>query len=193
MPSDPVDLDLVRKSQSGDAVAFRQLVERHGPGIFGFFVRTVRVEALAEELFQETFLRCYRNLGNFRADLQGSDFRVWLYRLAVNLLRDQLRRDEVRRLLEPVMKATPPAAAPTSPESDAALAEARDRIRDAIPRLPDISREVLVLHYYRGLTHAEIGLVLGIPSGTVKSRMRVAVETLRQYFPLPQPLQEVSR
>jgi RNA polymerase sigma-70 factor, ECF subfamily len=186
MASDPVDVDLVRKAQTGDAAAYRQLVERHGPKVFGFFVRSLRNEALSEEFFQETFLRCYQHLKNFDPDRLNSDFRLWLYTMAVNLLRDQLRRAEVRRVLEPSLEATSAPAAPAAdPESEAALSELRDRVRDSIPRLPDIAREVLLLHYYRGLTQAEIALVLGIPAGTVKSRLRIAVEALRQYFPAP--------
>ena len=78
-------------------------------------------------------------------------------------------------------------------ESEAVLGQLREQLRDAIPRLPDISREVLVLHYYRGLTHVEIGQALGIPTGTVKSRMHQAVEALRRFFPVAEPkAQEVA-
>lgn len=184
MASDPVDLDLVRKVQAGDTAAFRTMVERHGRPIYGFFVRSLRNEALAEEFFQETFLRCFQHLRSFDPDRLGSDFKVWLFRMAVNLLRDQLRKAEVQRAVAPTLGAVPAEPPTGDPESDAVLAQLRDQVRDAIPRLPDLSREVLVLRYYRGLSYVQIAQVLGIPAGTVKSRMHQAVEALRRFFPV---------
>jgi len=183
MTGDPADLELVRAARSRkDSVAFTTLVERYEKPLYNFFLRCVRNSALAEEHFQETFLRCYRGLDGFDPEQPGASFKAWMYRIAVHLVRDEVRRPAFRRALQLEQELGMDAEAdrPPSPEDQASWAQQRARVRRAVTCLPDLAREVLVLHQYQGLSYTEIAETLDVPLGTVKSRMHAALVELRK-------------
>lgn len=182
MGLEPHDLDLVRQARLADGnAAFEQLVERYKRPLYNFFLRSLRNGSLAEEYFQETFLRCFRGLSSFDPDMPGASFRAWLYRIAVHLTRDELRKPGYKRALalEIELGLDSAADAPPDPEDHASWEQQRARVRRAVTALPDLPREVVILHLYQGLSYPEMAETLGIPLGTVKSRMHAALEKLR--------------
>jgi RNA polymerase sigma-70 factor (ECF subfamily) len=183
MTGDPVDLVLVRAAKNGkDAQAFATLVRRYERPLYNFFLRCLRNSSLAEEHFQETFLRCYRGLDGFDPDRPDSNFRAWVYRIAVHLVRDEVRKPGFQRALklEQDLGLDAEADRPPSPEDEASWTQQRARVRRAVTCLPDLAREVLVLYQYQGLSYPEIAVSLDIPLGTVKSRMHAALVLLRK-------------
>jgi RNA polymerase sigma-70 factor (ECF subfamily) len=183
MGVDPHDLDLVRQARrEGGGPAFEQLVERYKGPLYNFLLRSLRNGSLAEEYFQETFLRCYRGLNGFDPDMPQANFRAWVYRIAVHLVRDELRKPHFKRALEleQELGLDAEADAPPDPEDEASWSQQRARVRRAVTALPDLPREVVLLHLFQGLSYPEMSETLGIPLGTVKSRMHSALEKLRK-------------
>lgn len=135
----------------------------------------------AEDVAQEVFVRAHRALPSFRGE---SRVGTWLYRLAFNRAVDhrrRLRRRAEAPLEEPGAAAVPPAAGGGSdPYRAARGAEEARAVRRALARLPDRERAVLHLHYWLGHTVGEIGELLGLPDGTVKSHLHRGRERLRK-------------
>ena len=163
------DPTVVRAAAAGDLDAFDTLVRLYQQPVWRFLCRLVRDPALAEDLAQETFLRAYRKLDTFA---HQSRFSTWLFQIARNAGIDALRRrDRDGRLLEVVPE---PGARP-SPEGgaeiDAGLAALSPKLREAV-----LVVEVL------GYRYREAAVILGVPEGTVKSRVHAAREQLVAWF-----------
>ena len=176
-----VDADraLVAAAQAGDADAVEALVRRHQARIFNFALALTANGADAEDLAQETFIRAFRGLRRFRGE---SSFRNWLYRIAANAARTR-RGDQARRA--PVWEARVEADALAerhlaSPdpgvERTVMYRQALDR---ALASLPGQLRAAVVLRDVEGLEYREIAAALGIPMGTVMSRIFRARRLLR--------------
>jgi RNA polymerase sigma-70 factor (ECF subfamily) len=177
------DEELIDLCREGHSAAFEVLVRRYEKRLFNYIRRMVSSAADADDLFQDTFLRVYKNLHRFRA---GSPFRPWVYRIATNICRDHLRR----RGRRPAVSLDAPAGpdgpsmldqmeAPVANPSEAAReAELRERLADAVDRLPVKHRAVFLMARYESLPYEEIARALRIPVGTVKSRMSKAVHLL---------------
>lgn len=181
----PTDLELMERFGTGDDEAFRLLVRRHEKGLLNFFYRRCFDRALAEDCVQDVFLRLVRHRGRWKPTAK---FTTYLYRIAENLWIDRYRS----RKAAPDMTSL---AAPVSdegrelgdvitgrergPDSKASDHEVAAQIRSALERLTDAQRAVFVLAETRGLKYADIGEILGIPVGTVKSRMHAAITKLR--------------
>jgi RNA polymerase sigma-70 factor (ECF subfamily) len=167
------DLELIGQAQNGDRQAFGQLVRRHHRGVINVVYRMCGSMDVAEEAAQETFIRAWSHLPRYKP---RAPFRNWLYRIAVNLARDLLRRERPAVDVESV----PLASREQGPD---AIVEARERgeiVREAVTALPPASKEVLVLREYEGLSYKEIAETLDIPIGTVMSRLNYARGLLRQ-------------
>lgn len=183
MPSEMTELELVRRAkQERGGPAFAELVRRYERPLFNFLLRSLRNRARSEELFQECFMRCFRGLSDFDADSAQANFRAWLYRIAVHLIRDEMRRPAHRRAheVEQQLGVAAEAEPPPTPENTLAREQQRERVRQAITSLPELSREVVLLHQYQGLSYQEIAEALHVPLGTVKSRMHAALTQLRK-------------
>ena len=183
----PSDEDLMRRTQGGDGAAFGQIVRRYEAPLFNYLRRMAGNAGEAEDLFQETMLRVYRSREGY--DLEAP-FRPWLYRIATNCCRDRLRYwrrrpstsldaslgqgEDGKALKEYLASGTP------GPADEAQAAELRERIEAAIASLPVKHRAVFLMARYEGMPYEAIGESLGIPVGTVKSRMNKAVHTLMQ-------------
>ncbi len=155
---DPV---VLRAATAGDLDAFEALVRLYQQPVWRFLCHLVRDPALAEDLAQETFLRAYRNLAGFA---HQSRFSTWLFQIARNAGIDALRaRDRGARLLEVV----PELAARPSPEGGAELSAGLDALS---PKL----REALLVVEVLGYRYREAAVILGVPEGTVKSRVHQA-------------------
>jgi RNA polymerase sigma factor (sigma-70 family) len=153
------DEALLRAVGRGDRAAFRELYERHAERVFRFALSLVRAPHLAEEVLQETMVAVWKNADKFRG---ASKATTWILGITKNQGYGLLRREKRG-------ERTPedPAAEP----DPATTAELCVRVEDAVATLPPHLREVLHLVFHEEMTLGEAAAVLGIPEGTVKSRM----------------------
>lgn len=171
------DTELIERARKGDVVAYGQLVQRHQE----VAVRTAYLACgdatEAEDAAQEGFLKGYAAIGRFRPD---APFRPWILRIVVNEARNRRRSAGRRTGLALRMAEDRPAddAAP-SPEAAVLAAEARRDLLTALERLGDDDRLVIGCRYLLELSEAETAATLGIPRGTVKSRLSRALGRMR--------------
>ncbi|MGO9513296.1 MAG: sigma-70 family RNA polymerase sigma factor [Steroidobacteraceae bacterium] len=174
--ADASDLKLVRSAQSGQSRAFDQLVLKYRPTVVQLAMRYTRNSADAEDTAQEVFIKAYRALRHFRCD---SAFYTWLYRIAINTARNVLKVRR-RHLAE--------FALDSPDDDDAALHSTRLRelatpeeltlvddihatVNAALQALSEALRTVIILREIEGLTYKQISRAIGIPVGTVRSRV----------------------
>jgi len=166
----PDERELVGLALEGDSRGFAGLVRMHQRRAYSVARAIVLTHEDAEDAVQEGFLRAYQALATFDP---GKPFGAWLNRIIANAALDLARRKKVRSA-EELSDAMP------SPFRDPAEdAELRARLQDALAKLPERSRAVIVLHDVEGFTHAEIGEMLGIPGGTARSDLHHARQRLR--------------
>ena len=183
------DPEAVARAANGDHDAFRVLVERYQGRAFGLALRVLRDEEQARDVVQEAFLKAYRSLDRFEG---RSSFYTWFYRVVMNLCLDAKRREPAGRRVEwdeEHALETPSGTGldsvdPGSPNASGPVehlerAELRETLQRAIEMLPDDARRTLVLREVDGLSYAEIAKVLGIPKGTVMSRLHHARRRVR--------------
>ena len=176
------DEELVARTIGGDADSFNELIHRWERPIYALAYRQLRREEDARDVCQETFLRAYRALHGFRGQAK---FSSWLYRIALNLCRDWMRRE----------RRTPVVQAPEDVDlmDLAAAREPSESIEDRVGRhdltraveramalLPEEQRTAIVLKEYQGLTFQEIADLLGCPLSTVKTRLYQGLTVLRR-------------
>lgn len=172
---DPAD-ELLRRTAAGDEAAFAALYDHVAPAVYGTIKRVVRDPAQADEVTQEAFLDIWRTAARFDAN-RGSAM-TWVLVLAHRRAVDRVRSEEShRRRAERLREA---------PEADAAAADAdvlagfdRARVGRALASLTPMQRQSVELAFYNGHTHAEISTMLGLPLGTVKTRIRDGLIRLR--------------
>jgi RNA polymerase sigma-70 factor (ECF subfamily) len=178
------DEELVARSIDGDTDSFNQLVLRWERPIFALAYRVIGREEEARDVVQETFLRAFRGIKNFRGQAK---FSSWVYRIALNLCRDWIRRE--RRA---PIQATPEGvdlvelAAEQGPvESIEALVARHDLskiVEQAMALLPDEQRTAIILKEYHGMTFQEIADLQGCPLSTVKTRLYQGLTVLRRHL-----------
>jgi RNA polymerase sigma-70 factor (ECF subfamily) len=156
--------------QRGDANAFELLLQRYRQRLFAFLSR--RTPAQPEDLFQETWLRVVRARASFDP---ARRFSTWLFQIANNLCRDGARRSALEAREQTQLKSDGAAFAGAS----CASLDTKLEVQQQLARLPERLREVLVLRYFEDLGEREIAEVVGVPPGTVKSRLHAAVRALR--------------
>jgi len=184
MGRDQADEALMVQFQQGDARAFEILLTRHQRPVFNFILRSVRSRATAEELMQEAFLRVIKGAAKYK---QQAKFTTWLYTIARNLCVDHSRRMKHRRtqsLDQPLGEdggtmLDRVADDQIGSDRKAVSKELSGRMQEAIAALSDEQREVFLLREFQHLPFKEIAEVVGVPENTVKSRMRYALEKLR--------------
>jgi RNA polymerase sigma-70 factor (ECF subfamily) len=179
--SAPSEADVIERAKRGDHEAFRVLVERYQGRAYGLALRVLRNEEQARDAVQDAFLKVYGALGKFEG---RSGFYTWLYRLVMNVCLDMKRRDrsgrhvewEEERAVEIAQGAE--SLAPggegresRGPAAELERAELREAMSRAIEALPEASRRTLELREIDGLSYAEIAESLGVPKGTVMSRL----------------------
>jgi RNA polymerase sigma-70 factor, ECF subfamily len=173
------DRSLLRAVADGDRNAFAELYGRHGRYVMGLAIRVVRDSDTAQEIVQDVFTRVWQKAAAYDAGQAG--VATWIMRIARNRAIDELRRRGARPVLDAISDDSPLAdtAAPLPDEAaDAALRRAR--VREALATLPDKQRQAVSLAFFGGRTHAEIARELREPLGTVKTRIRTALQTLRE-------------
>ena len=176
--------ELVTRARSGEVDAFEGLYRRYQAGIHTFLRSQVRDVELAADLTQDTFVRAWESLPRLR---KVGAFRGWLYRIAANLVRDEVKSGRARlEVTESALAATesravPEAAARTAdgPEDAVVSEEMREEVWRALETLPPEQRAVVVMHHMEGMGTAEIAEAMRVRPGTVMSRLARAREALR--------------
>ena len=183
----PGDGELMQRIKEGDMRAFDVLVRRWECRLFNLIYKIVGDFETAEDVRQEVFLRVYQSSKRYRP--QGQ-FKTWLYRIAINCSINELRKRQRRQTLplatayghndieEHSAENVLPDPSP-GPDDIVQRKEMAGHIQDALRRLPDKQRLVVILRHYDGLKFQEIASLLDCPLGTVKSRMRHGLEQLR--------------
>jgi len=168
------DEELLAQSLDGDLSAFEVIVNRYKDRLYNFVLRFVKDKQTAEDIVQDTFLRAYRNRESFQA---VAKFSTWIYTIAGNLAKSELRRRKRWRFLSVGVQNEDTGATfelpdtSATPDANTETMLAESRIQEAIARLPDRYREAVILRDIEGLDYDEISQIIGCPLGTVKSRI----------------------
>jgi RNA polymerase sigma-70 factor (ECF subfamily) len=173
------DEALVALVARGDESALGELYDRVWRVAYGIAFRVLRDDRLAEDAVQEGFLAAWRSAAAFRADRAKAS--TWIVTLVHRRAVDIVRREERRRAepLESENRSDP--VDPTGSAEDAAWLDfERDRVQAALRALPDTQREAIELAYYGGYSQSELAERLGVPLGTIKSRMFAGLARLRE-------------
>src|SRR4051812_19368008 len=176
------DEELVAKSIGGDAESFNQLILRWERPIYALAYRTIGREEDARDVCQETFLRAFRALPGFRGQAK---FSSWLYRIALNLCRDWVRKERRAPVVQPpedvdLMELAAAAEPSESIEDLVARKDLARAVERAMELLPEEQRTAIVLKEYHGLTFQEIADLVGCPLSTVKTRLYQGLSVLRR-------------
>jgi RNA polymerase sigma-70 factor (ECF subfamily) len=167
---------LQRLAATGDVEAFRELFQAYAPRVKSYMMRQGSDPNMAEELAQETLLTVWRKARLYSGE-KGSPS-TWIFTIARNLRIDRLRK-EVAWQPMPEGAGEEPSSDPL-PDEELSARERSARVQKALAELPADQSEVVVLSYIEGLSHSEIAERLGLPLGTVKSRMRLAYQKVRE-------------
>jgi RNA polymerase sigma-70 factor (ECF subfamily) len=177
-PGSQPDGVLLARIQAGDELALGAVYDQHAPLVYGLARRVTRDDHLAQDITQEVFTYLWELPD--RVDLSRGSLRSYLAVVAHRRAVDEVRRSARRARSESA--GAPPEAAP-GPEADvvdaAAQAWTKDRIATVLAQLPEEQRAAVALAYYDGLTYVQVARTLGIPEGTAKSRLRLALGRLR--------------
>lgn len=188
------DEQLVEAYRNGEAEALEQLIRRYERELLGFLTRLLGSRAAAEDVFQDTFLQIHLSVESFDVTRR---FKPWLFTIAANKGRDYFRKNsrqsQMVDLLAPVRGSTAGGDGGSStalvnlldadmPALDTALKshELREKVRRVVDSLPSRAREILLLAYFQRFSYNQIAESLGIPLGTVKSRLHSAVASFAQ-------------
>ncbi len=179
--ADFADDHLVKQAKQGDVDAFTELVRRFQEKVYHTILSLTRNQQDAYDLAQETFMRAYKSLRNFK---QRSAFYTWIYRIAVNLTLNFLKRrkrDEKREVyVEDYSLDVKSAASTLSPEGHSMKKELSEKLKEAIDSLPLTYKVSFVLVVSQGLTHTQVAKVLRCSENTISWRMHKARKMLQQ-------------
>jgi RNA polymerase sigma-70 factor (ECF subfamily) len=168
------DAAAVARVAAGDPMALQELYDRYSRVVYSFAYRLAGDATLAEETVQDVFVALWRRAADF--DPTRAKLTTWLFVVARNraieLVRQKSRRPELRDDPEPVGFSLDPADL-------VVVADQAQRVAEAVTELPAEQLEVLRLTYFDGLSHSEAAAVIGVPLGTVKGRVRLALQRLR--------------
>ena len=185
----PTDEQLIELCKERDVSALEELLDRYRNPLMGFIYSVIRDYHQAQDIFQETFIRVFREAHRFRT---GAVFKTWLYTIAMNRCRDTIRRRKRRptislesewagsdgesgqRVMDRVASADP------GPREESGGREMEDILQRELSGLSEEHRKVVILNRLNGFKYDEIAEILGIPSGTVRSRLHYALEELRK-------------
>ena len=182
-PAPGTDEQLLADYRNGNKKAFQLLVERYQRELFHFLVRFLGDRAAAEDVFQETFLQVHQSADQFDP---ARRFRPWLFTIAANKARD-LIRSQARRPTNPLQASISPGddesgefidlmqAAEQMPGEPLEREELQQQVQKTVMAMPEHLREILLLSYFHQFPYKQIGDILDIPLGTVKSRLHAAV------------------
>jgi len=191
-PDPLTDEALLTRLRAGESDLFGELVRRYERELYGYLRRYVGDDELAADVFQNTFLAVFTKLNQYEP---GRPVRPWLYTVATHQAIDALRRRHRRRdtrASDPTDATGRPllellASDEVGPDERAETEETREAVRVAVDALPDLLRGVVLLCYFQGLSNQDAADILGVPVGTVKSRLHTAVAKLAETWTGPKP------
>jgi RNA polymerase sigma-70 factor, ECF subfamily len=169
------DLGLVMAVRAGDETAIATLYDRYSSIVYSVALRVLQDTAAAEDVLQDIFMQLWRNAEAF--DASRGNMGAWLAVIARNRAIDALRRRRPEQDIEDVVVSVEPDLA-----SDAERSRAMEKVRGALQSMPPAQRSALEMAYFEGLTHSEIAEKTGEPLGTIKTRIRAALLSLRKVF-----------
>lgn len=181
--SDEHDVRLLQRVVVRDGTAIAELYDRHSGPLFGLVLRILRNRADAEEVLQEVFVRVWTRADTYDERLGCPA--AWLTRMARNRAIDRLRARRTREDADTdaATDASPAAAAPSrNPEQQAQVAERSERVQSALAALPADQRELIAAAFFEGFTHSELAARFNLPLGTVKTRIRSGMLTMRDFL-----------
>ncbi len=177
------DVELMKRYVAGDEAAFQELVSQYKDSVYAFLRRFLNDRDLVDDVFQETFMQLYVSRDTFD---QSKPLRPWLFTIAANKAKDALRRsqrvdatnlgsmfDSDEHSIDDVLNTLDHDE--HMPYDDLIREETAAQVKRVIARMPVKLREILILAYFNKFPYAEIAGILGIPVGTVKSRLHIAV------------------
>ncbi len=170
-PGGNIEAQLIRQACEGDEQAVRALYDRYSPRVYAVVRRIAGEDDLAHDYAQETWIRALRALPSFRGEAR---FSTWLHRIAVNTALQAVRKAKTTRMREVPL----PEVVAVGPRVGDVLLERK--LEQAMDKLPEGMRKVLILHDVEGYTHEEIGTALGVTSGTSKSQLFKARAKMRR-------------
>ncbi len=182
--TEPPDLDLVHRSQAGDISAYEELVRRYNGRIYGLIYGMVSSREDAEDLAQEVFVKAWKALGHFR---EQAGFYTWIYRIALNCAINFRKRRNRRQTVtfdefDPDIKTAESYREFSTKGSvlrKMSLGEFQEKMNEALLKLSEKHRAVVVMHDVQGLPHTEIANVMNCSEGTVRSRLFYAHKQLQ--------------
>ncbi len=178
---------LVRRARRGEAEAFDVLVERYKERLYATVYHMTSNHEDANDLVQDSLIKAYKSLGNFKGQ---SSFYTWVYRIAVNRTINFLKRRKTRNhySLDDVdsnIQTDPDFVelmSHVTPRREVGLNELQDKLNEALQKLSEAHRGVVVMHDIQGMTHADIAKVMGCSEGTVRSRLFYARQQLQGFL-----------
>ena len=179
------DLEIIERIRAGDIEAYAVLVRKHQARIRSYCLWTLRNGAEADDAAQEVFIKAYRGLGSFRG---SAGFSTWIYRIAVNHCRDLVRKAAKERLNESLdaLRERDGEAADALASTEDPMKDRRRMIQEALDRLPEQYRTILILREAEGLSYDELAKFLGCSLDAVKARLKRAraqlEENARHFF-----------
>jgi len=172
------DEEVLAAIAGGDDQGLAELYDRYGRLAYGLAYRVLHDQALAEDAVQDAFLAIWRSADGYRRERAKPS--TWILTLVHRRAVDLVRREDLRRAEQ--LDETPEAAGASVPE-EADLREKRTAVQAALRELPQDQRQALELAYYGGFTQSELAERLGVPLGTIKSRMFAGLSRLRELVP----------
>ena len=182
--SGPTDLSLLQRIVARDTTALAELYDRHGRLLFSLILRIVRDRGEAEEILQEAFVRVWTRAEKYDARIGGP--LPWIVRVARNCAIDRLRARRIRAMVDApsidlaAVEATAPATGIQTPEAAVLDSERRRTLTGALAGLSAEQRQLIEAAFFEGYTHSELAERFGLPLGTVKTRIRAGMITMRK-------------
>ena len=173
------DLDLVNEVRSGKRQAYTELMRRYQQRVYWTARRIVGGHEEADDVAQETFVKAYLALGDFRGD---ASFFTWLYRIAVNLSLNVLRKRQVLGYLRQSDIINRLLPAEDDPQKDLEFAETQSRLERAIATLPEKQKAVFVMRYHDEMSYDEISQVMKTSVGGLKANYFHALRKVQEYM-----------
>lgn len=173
------DLQLIEEVRNGKRRAFTELMRRYQQRVYWVARRIVGTHEDADDIAQETFVKAYTALGDFRGE---SSFFTWLYRIAVNLSLNAVRKKQLVSYLREsdIINRLFPSS--EDPSREVEFKETQSRLQEAIARLPEKQRAVFVMRYYDEMSYEEISEVMKTSVGGLKANFFHALRKVREYM-----------
>lgn len=172
------DEELITLVARNESWALAELYDRYARLVFSLGVRVLNDRSAAEEIVQEVFAKVWLKAGDFQAS--RGKFSSWLIGIARHQCIDELRRRRVRPVTESTDVASLRSEADSDPMESAVVAGEQQRIRNALAQIPIEQRQAIELAFFEGLSHQQIADRLNAPLGTVKTRLRLGMQKLRE-------------